>query len=193
MKTKFRNSNKGFTIIEVLIVLAIAGLILAIVFLAVPQLQRNSRDNQRQNVGTRLAAELNTYSGNNQGSFPFTGITATTPAGAQLCTSIGVPKGCNDFWSRYVNPTGTPPGVNTVDPTTGNAMTLRVFISAAAGTIPVAQWQIGNPYLAAGSSCNGDASYTASTTSAANVASAKRFALFIPLDRSNTFYCVDNG
>src|SRR5690242_13565320 len=110
MKTKFRNANKGFTIIEVLIVLAIAGLILAIVFLAVPQLQRNSRDNQRQNVGTRLAAELNTYSGNNQGSYPFAGVTGTSPAGAQLCTALTAVKGCNDFWTRYVNPTATPPG-----------------------------------------------------------------------------------
>ena len=38
---------EGFTIIEVLIVLAIAGLILLVVFLAVPALQRNARNTQR--------------------------------------------------------------------------------------------------------------------------------------------------
>ena len=35
--------ESGFTIVEVMIVLAIAGLILAIVFIAVPALQRNAR------------------------------------------------------------------------------------------------------------------------------------------------------
>ncbi|HPW47952.1 MAG TPA: prepilin-type N-terminal cleavage/methylation domain-containing protein, partial [Candidatus Saccharibacteria bacterium] len=37
----YKKDQKGFTIIEVLIVLAIAALILLIVFLAVPALQRN--------------------------------------------------------------------------------------------------------------------------------------------------------
>lgn len=48
--------EEGFTIIEVLIVLAIAGLILLIVFLAVPALQRNSRNNSRNNDAARLSA-----------------------------------------------------------------------------------------------------------------------------------------
>lgn len=40
--------KRGFTIIEVLIVLAIASTITAIIFLGVPQLQANQRDNQRK-------------------------------------------------------------------------------------------------------------------------------------------------
>lgn len=40
--------NKGFTIIEVVLVLAIAGLIFLAVFLALPALQRNQRDTQRK-------------------------------------------------------------------------------------------------------------------------------------------------
>ena len=44
-KTK---DQKGFTIIEVLIVLAIAGLIMVIVFLAVPSLQRSHRNQSRK-------------------------------------------------------------------------------------------------------------------------------------------------
>ncbi len=51
-----KQSNRGFTIIEVLIVLAIAGLILLIVFLAVPALQRNSRNTQRKSDVARIAA-----------------------------------------------------------------------------------------------------------------------------------------
>lgn len=58
MKTKLR-SQKGFTIIEVLIVLAIAGLIMLIVFLAVPALQRNSRNAQRNNDAASLGGAVN--------------------------------------------------------------------------------------------------------------------------------------
>lgn len=42
-----RKNKQGFTIIEVMIVLAIAGVIMLVVFLAVPALQRNSRNTQR--------------------------------------------------------------------------------------------------------------------------------------------------
>ena len=41
-------NKQGFTIIEVMIVLAIAGLIVLVVFMAVPALQRNSRNTQRK-------------------------------------------------------------------------------------------------------------------------------------------------
>jgi prepilin-type N-terminal cleavage/methylation domain-containing protein len=49
MKQLYKQKREaGFTIIEVLIVLAIAALILLIVFLAVPALQRNARNNSYQ-------------------------------------------------------------------------------------------------------------------------------------------------
>lgn len=47
-------NKSGFTIIEILIVLAIAGLILLMVFLAVPTLQRNSRNNARNDEAARI-------------------------------------------------------------------------------------------------------------------------------------------
>ena len=47
---------KGFTIIEVVLVLAIAGLIFLMVFLALPALQRSQRDTQRKNDMARLKA-----------------------------------------------------------------------------------------------------------------------------------------
>jgi prepilin-type N-terminal cleavage/methylation domain-containing protein len=51
-----RKKESGFTIVEVMIVLAIAGLIMLIVFLALPALQRNSRNTKRASDGTRIAA-----------------------------------------------------------------------------------------------------------------------------------------
>ncbi|MCA9328504.1 prepilin-type N-terminal cleavage/methylation domain-containing protein [Candidatus Saccharibacteria bacterium] len=68
-----RKRESGFTIIEVLIVLAIAGLILVVVLIAVPQLQRNQRNEARRSVLNRIATELSNFSGNNGGSFPTEG------------------------------------------------------------------------------------------------------------------------
>lgn len=71
MLYKVKNrKQEGFTIIEVLIVLAIAGLILLIVFLAVPALQRNSRNTQRKNDVQSLLGAEQEYVNNNGGKLP---------------------------------------------------------------------------------------------------------------------------
>ena len=48
--------KNGFTIIEVVLVLAVAGLIFLMVFLALPALQRSQRDTQRKSDIARLKA-----------------------------------------------------------------------------------------------------------------------------------------
>ena len=63
-----RKDQTGFTIIEVLIVLAIAGLIMLIVFLAVPALQRNQRNNARTNDVSRIGGAVSDWVSNNQGA-----------------------------------------------------------------------------------------------------------------------------
>lgn len=70
MFNKIRKENKGFTIIEVLIVLAIAGLIMLIVFLAVPALQRNSRNSGRRSDVGRIGSEVTEFVSNNNGTLP---------------------------------------------------------------------------------------------------------------------------
>lgn len=63
-------TRKGFTIIEVVLVLAIAGLIFLMVFIALPALQRSQRDTQRSNDIQRLMATINNYKSNNRGALP---------------------------------------------------------------------------------------------------------------------------
>lgn len=63
-----RNKEKGFTIIEVVLVLAIAGLIFLMVFIALPALQRSQRDTQRRDDVSRFMSQLNSYSTNNRGA-----------------------------------------------------------------------------------------------------------------------------
>lgn len=79
MFSKVKKQTEGFTIIEVLIVLAIAGLIILIVFLAVPALQRNSRNTQRKNDVSSLAGTLQEELNNTNGTMPVscTGASAT--------------------------------------------------------------------------------------------------------------------
>lgn len=58
--------TRGFTIIEVVLVLAIAGLIFLIVFLALPALQRSQRDTARKNSLSQIVAALHNFRANNQ-------------------------------------------------------------------------------------------------------------------------------
>jgi prepilin-type N-terminal cleavage/methylation domain-containing protein len=84
MKSKLKNQEKGFTIIEVLIVLAIAGLIILIVFLAVPALQRNSRNTQYKNQVSGYLGAVNEFINNNNGKPPTVGSTADATTIADL-------------------------------------------------------------------------------------------------------------
>src|ERR1700685_1598743 len=81
-KLKKTNKNEGFTIIEIMIVLVIAALILLIVFLAVPALQRSQRNTGRKSDGGHMSTAVNDWVTNNNGTLP-------TPAGwAADCATI---------------------------------------------------------------------------------------------------------
>lgn len=73
--------QEGFSIIEVVLVLAIAGLIFLMVFIALPALQRSQRDSSRQQeVGTVVSA-IGTYGSSNNGRVP-SGTNAAKSIGA---------------------------------------------------------------------------------------------------------------
>lgn len=88
-------SKSGFTIIEVVLVLAIAGLIFLMVFIAFPGLQRSQRDTQRRNDLANLATRIIDYQTNNRNQVPSTATSSTE---------------WNDFkahyFSEYVDPDG---------------------------------------------------------------------------------------
>ncbi len=64
------NTKKGFTIIEVVLVLAIAGLIFLMVFVALPSLQKSQRDTERKNNYNVITSAVTTYSSNHHGQLP---------------------------------------------------------------------------------------------------------------------------
>lgn len=68
--SELKTKQTGFTIIEVVLVLAIAGLIFLMVFIALPALQRNQRDTQRRNDVGRLLSQISNFQTNNRGKIP---------------------------------------------------------------------------------------------------------------------------
>ena len=70
MKANTNLKQRGFTLIEIVLVLAIAGLIFVIVFLAVSQAQASRRDTQRKNDLNRIAAQAEQYASNKRGDYP---------------------------------------------------------------------------------------------------------------------------
>jgi prepilin-type N-terminal cleavage/methylation domain-containing protein len=130
LKNRYNQENRGFTIIEVLIVIAIAGLIMGVVLVAIPQLQRNQRDSARQNVASRLSTELASYANNNDGRYPFAASGTHTLA---------------NFLSKYI--TGS---VELKNPKTGSTYT--VAKASATTNNPTADQILVYP----GASCDGE-------------------------------------
>lgn len=79
---KIKRNQKGFTLIEVVLVLAIGGLIFLLAFIAFQQVSTNRRDTQRRNDLNRTVAEVQNWVGDHNGSIPsttdFTGTFKTT-------------------------------------------------------------------------------------------------------------------
>lgn len=145
MLTKLKNrKQEGFTIIEVLIVLAIAGLILLIVFLAVPALQRNSRNTQRQSDVASTASAAANFAGNNNGNLPTAvgNVTSSTTSISFICKGAAAgPTGTTQRSQTTDTPTSCP-AANTnheetrlgfYDPSSTVAGTGVVMNSAAGG------------------------------------------------------------
>ena len=70
MKKGVNGNKNGFTIIEVALVLAIAGLIFMMVFIALPQLQRQQRDSRRRDDIITFLEAVKKYQTNNRGTLP---------------------------------------------------------------------------------------------------------------------------
>lgn len=186
MFTKLKNQKeKGFTIIEVMIVLAIAGLIMLVVLVVVPQLQRNSRDSRREALLSRFKSELETYAGSNSGKYPFG---TTFPGTCSNTATTGLTGTCDDFMARYVN-AGK---IDIKDPTSGSDITIGIVAASTTastndGNRPGATgvWTPGNVVIYAGGTCSGE-TVTATIT---GTVSSRSNAMVIAKDRANTWQC----
>ena len=178
MTKQNNNSKKGFTIIEVVLVLAIAGLIFLMVFVALPALQRSQRDTARRNDISRVSTALTQYKVNNQNNLPGT----STLDSASVTSSF--PANCNStpacsFIRKYMNAADS--SENTFKDPDGNFY--GVDISAlTSGKEKVVNSMNHNIYIVTSAKCNGE--------KAEYVSNSARFAILYRLEGAGT-YCMD--
>jgi len=95
--------QRGLTLVEIIMVLAIAGLILAMVFIALPQTNRTRRDTARKNDLGRLQTQIEFYGSNHSGLYP-----AESPANS-LSTNVDFGGGVSYSPAHFNDPSsGTP-------------------------------------------------------------------------------------
>lgn len=106
-----RKSPNGFTIIEVLIVMAIVGLILMIVFLAVPALRRTDRNSRRRRDAAFIASQRLQYNIDTQTAMIPGGFNCSPPLTSKLfCNYIKSSLGYYDMSNVNFHNSGlTPP------------------------------------------------------------------------------------
>lgn len=124
-----KGERRGFTIIEVTLVLAIAGLIFLMVFVTLPQVMRNERDTERREDASALLSAIKKYQSNNRGALP---------------------NGWTQFRDDYL-------GDDFVDPSTGVKYTL--FVETCGNSTGKACFSTSNPdigtiMVATGATCN---------------------------------------
>ena len=111
-------NKKGFTIIEVVLVLAIAGLIFLMVFIALPALQRSQRNTRRRQDMARILAQFTEYSSNNNGQVP---LYNDSTNGMQLDNFVNKyvgadgqgAEGSDCVGDQFCDPDGTPYKIST--------------------------------------------------------------------------------
>ena len=142
MDTKVR---QGFTIIEVVLVLAIAGLIFLMVFVALPALQRSQRDTARRNDMSRVATSLTQYITNHssstnklpvsgkQGSY-YDATTGYVPGPSSLKSF----QHAKDFVLQYMNSSSGDTVVNEFRDPDGTLYNMLISSSIASGSPPSA-------------------------------------------------------
>jgi|GEM_PF-6758730 len=110
-------NRKGFTLIEIVIVLAIAALIMVVVFIAVQGAQRGQRDQSRKDLANRAVAKTQEYRGNNNGTAPLAAQLAAYFSAGDLPTIGGTvgsvtvataPLSCAAATTQAIVATGSP-------------------------------------------------------------------------------------
>ncbi len=163
---------KGFTIIEVVLVLAIAGLIFLMVFIALPALQRGQRDAQRKQDLSRISVQMTNYLTSSRGQIPTvaqlnTFVTNYLRRSGETTNTQKVALSAGEAGSDYVDPNG-------------NNYALK-------SSAPTALGQIGYfpQRLCDANSSRGDGIADSTTAN-------RDYAFTIQLESQNVPFCLDN-
>jgi len=181
MLNKIKKNKKGFTIIETMIVLAIAGLIMLIVFLAVPALQRSARNTQRKNDAGNIASGISTWISNHNGTVP--GYETGTYSHSTCNTDLqSIVAGINlSYYSSANVRCGSGTTVPSPCATAGISSTCKV--SSSVNTEDV--------YMVPGSVCNGNQPSTTGTSG--NAATTRSYVVLYEVETGGapTEQCIE--
>ena len=98
-------NKRGFTLIEVVLVLAIGGLIFLLAFIAFQQVSANRRDTQRRADAGRIVAEIQTYLGDSKAATVLTTTSVTDGsdvANTGICTTNTTTNNIATFSTNYL-------------------------------------------------------------------------------------------
>jgi prepilin-type N-terminal cleavage/methylation domain-containing protein len=176
-----KRKQSGFTIIELMIVLTIAGLIMLLVFLAVPALQRNSRNYGRKVAVQSVWSAMHDYY-NQNAHYPLTNSSACSavPECVTFVNQLAHDPRTKNYTINYVdsdeahtypyNPDGSVPS---------SASDTVVIFPAHRCQRNLATHHFGGP------------DYPVFTTDAADN-DFRRFATYIVLEKYNKAFCIDD-
>lgn len=182
----------GFTIIEVVLVLAIAGLIFLMVFIALPALQRSQRDTQRRQDLGRMTDYITQFQTNNNGRLPKDGVvdailenedglvpmteydTVTASDAKRLITSYI--NSVNSVNNEYTDPSGYAYGISIVNDLDANGE----FVVDATK----ANFDEHLIYIVKSAQCDGEKSVSSTNS--------RDYTVMYVLESAGT-YCQDNG
>ncbi len=145
MRQKYK--QQGFTIIEVMIVLAIAALIMLLVFLAVPALQRSAANTATREDASRLATGVSSFVSNSNGTMPCTGTQGATNDAQTIIQDAGK--------LSQLTLTGSCLSTVPVNPPTGS---FEVFTTN--GALGGSSWNPNSVAVIEGEKCSGSTAVT---------------------------------
>lgn len=132
-----RKKESGFTIIEVVLVLAIAGLIFLIVFLALPQLQKSRRDTQRRGDAGKILSAAESAASNAGGNYPTLANLNTDYVAGEITTpgntAYTVGTSANVATDAYFYSTNASCGTNGTYTTGGGTRSIAVVMGLEDG------------------------------------------------------------
>src|SRR5581483_346118 len=138
--------SQGFTIVEVMIVLAIAALIILSIFWALPAFQRGSRNSQRDADAQRVVSAVTDCLSNNGGII----ANCLSPSGCSLPVSSATNPPCGPFFT----------GNKYLDMSRLQQITSVVFYNTTTAVIPAG---VNTIAVYSGNTCNGNSPASGNT------------------------------
>jgi len=148
-----------------------------VVLLAVPQLQKNQRNEARKAIASRIVTEINNYAGNNNGKYPIANKTSGD-------SNFATPKASKGFFTRYLgcetSGSVTTCSANINDPSSGKPMgVIPTVVTAGSGLLNSVA---GSIRYNTGQVCDGES---------ATGGNARNFVFQVQLE-GGAVWCLDN-